>query len=234
MITVAGDVGSTGADRLVAAIEAAAAEREEVVLCLSGGTSPNAVLDHLPGRLSASLLARLRLTWTDERAVPYAGDWRTWDSAVNRRSAHERWLSRERAPVVEVPLWEGAGAPEDAAARFAARWASALGARIDVLLLGFGPDGHLASLFPDHPALSAPGVVVVVRDAPKPPPVRLSLTLPALRTAERVVGLATGADKGAALARARAGDVRLPLGRYVPPRVEWVVDRAAADALEST
>lgn len=233
MITVADDLGAVGADRLLAALSAVGACVDEVVLCLSGGTSPNAVLDRLPGRVPDPLRGRLRLTWTDERLVPYAGPWSTWDPAVNRRAAHERWLSRDATGVAEEPLWGGAGSPEAALAAFERRWA-ALGSRIDVLLLGFGPDGHLASLFPGHAALAATGPAALVTDAPKPPPARITLTLPALRTAQRVVGLCAGADKGSVLRRALAGDEALPLGRYVPRAVEWVVDRAAAEALEAS
>jgi 6-phosphogluconolactonase len=229
-----GDVGALGAEALVDALSAAAASREQVVLALSGGTSPNAVLEQLPGRLPAAVLAKLRLTWTDERVVPYGGAWSTWDPLVNRRAAHERWLCHLQSPVLEVPLWEGQGTSVQAAVRYTERWRGELGSRIDVLLLGFGPDGHLASLFPDHPGLDASDVITVVDDAPKPPPVRLSLTLPALRTADRVVGLATGRDKGSVLRRALDGDVRLPLGRYVPRAVVWVVDPPAAEALECT
>lgn len=233
MITVADDLGATGADLLLAALAEAGAPGDEVVLCLSGGTSPNAVLDRLPGRLPSDLRGRIRLTWTDERLVPYGGPWPGWDAAINRRAAHERWLSRDPGAVVEAPLWTGEGAPEAALAAWERRWA-ALGSRIDVLLLGFGPDGHLASLFPGHPALAATGPAVLVSDAPKPPAARISMTLPALATATRVVGLCAGAEKGGVLRRALAGDESLPLGRYVPRAVGWVVDRAAADALEGS
>ncbi len=230
-VTVAADVGAAAAERLVEALLAARGER--VVLGLSGGSSPDGVLAALPGRLPDGLLRRLVLVWVDERVVPYSGAWDTWDPQLNRRAVHERWLQHERVVVAEAPMWEGVGAPAEAADAFAARWARELGA-LDVWLLGFGPDGHVASLFPGHPALDAPGDVVLVTDAPKPPPVRLTLTLRALRTARRVIGLCTGADKGRALARALRGDEGLPLGRYGAPAVEWVVDRAAADALEQT
>src|SRR5437868_470543 len=75
----------------------------------------------------------------------------------------------------------------------------------DAILLGMGPDGHTASLFPYNPALDADGTVVGVRDAPKPPPERVSLSLEALNSAHRLVLLVTGTEKAPMLARVIAG-----------------------------
>lgn len=99
---------------------------------------------------------------------------------------------------------------------------------LDLVLLGMGPDGHTASLFPGHRALTAAGYAVAVHEAPKPPPDRVSLTLGALREARRVVFLVTGGDKAEALLRAQTGEV--PAGMI--PEAEFLVDRAAASLLE--
>jgi 6-phosphogluconolactonase len=97
-------------------------------------------------------------------------------------------------------------------------------APLDVVLLGVGEDGHTASLFPGHPELQAKGWAVGVRNSPKPPPDRVSLTLPALQGARRVIVLTTGAGKADAVAKARRGEV--PSGMIAGAK--WLIDRAAA------
>src|SRR5207249_10386351 len=113
---------------------------------------------------------------------------------------------------------EGAAAYEDVVRRVET---------LDLLLLGMGPDGHTASLFPGNPALEAGGLVVGVHDSPKPPPERISLTLAALRSARRVLILATGEDKAEAALRASRTEV--PSGMI--EHAVWMLDRAAASQL---
>jgi 6-phosphogluconolactonase len=104
----------------------------------------------------------------------------------------------------------------------------------DVLLLGIGPDGHVASLFPGLPALYDERPVVAVRGAPKPPPTRLTLTLPAIQCAREVWVLAAGADKAGAirLALSDVGPVQVPAaGARGRQRTLFLLDRAAASRL---
>lgn len=112
---------------------------------------------------------------------------------------------------------------------------------LDVVLLGMGPDGHVASLFEGHPALGVHGAATVaVHDSPKPPPVRVSLTLPALRAGREVWLLAAGRAKAAAVARALVPSGSAP-GRPEGPvpaalvggtcSTRWLLDEAAASLL---
>jgi 6-phosphogluconolactonase len=104
--------------------------------------------------------------------------------------------------------------------------------RFDVLMLGIGPDAHVASLFPGLPALyEEERTVVGVRGAPKPPPIRISLTLPAIRSASEVWILASGAEKAGAvrLALSEAGPVQVPAaGARGLSQTLFLLDRAAA------
>ncbi len=120
----------------------------------------------------------------------------------------------------------------DAAAEAYAR---ELGSTVfDVCLLGMGPDGHVASLFPEHPSSYAEGDVIAVRSSPKPPPERISLTLPVINRSREVWFLVSGSDKAAAakMALLGAGPVQVPAaGVAGAERTLWLMDRAAAAEL---
>jgi 6-phosphogluconolactonase len=181
-------------------------------LVLAGGTTPLRCYE---------LLADMDVRWGrvtvlfgDERCVPPDHP----DS--NYRMVRETLLSRV-APA-SVHRMAGELGPT-AAARDYERIVGFL-VPLDVVLLGVGEDGHTASLFPGHPALRADGWTTSIRNAPKPPPQRVTLTLAALRGARRVIVLATGAGKADAVARAKRHEV--PSGMIAGAR--WLIDRAAA------
>jgi 6-phosphogluconolactonase len=128
--------------------------------------------------------------------------------------------------------------PEAAAARYAS-WLAASARHedhgpvpeFDVLMLGIGPEGHVASLFPGMPALYDERPVVAVRGSPKPPPLRLSLTLPSIQAAREVWILASGAEKADAVAMALsdAGPVQVPAaGAKGRQRTLFLIDSDAA------
>src|SRR3712207_3994552 len=103
--------------------------------------------------------------------------------------------------------------PEDAADWYAGQLAAAAPEgeplpRIDVVLLGMGPEGHVASIFPGTPAVSDERPVVAVRDCPKLPPTRVSLGYPAINAAEEVWLLVSGSAKSPAVARALGSEER--------------------------
>jgi 6-phosphogluconolactonase len=184
-------------------------------LVLAGGTTP---------ARAYRLLAERPVDWGlvtvlfgDERCVPPD------DPESNYRAAREALL--DRVHPLSLHRMPGELGAEAAAALYEpiVRQLTPL----DLVLLGMGPDGHTASLFPGHPELQTEGCVVAVHDAPKPPPDRVSLTLSALREARRVVFIVTGADKAEPLALAERGEV--PSGMV--PGAEYIVDRAAAARL---
>jgi 6-phosphogluconolactonase len=137
--------------------------------------------------------SRVDFFWGDERAVPPS------DAASNYRLARDLWLEPACVPPERVHRMEAeARDPERAATAYADELVRVLGTppRLDFVLLGVGPDGHVCSLFPGHPLLGEERRwVASIADAPKPPPHRLSLTLPTLAAAEHVVVAALGGAK---------------------------------------
>jgi 6-phosphogluconolactonase len=183
---------------------------------------------------------RLDVWWGDERFLP-AGD-----PERNETLARDSLLDRvpvDPARVHPMPASDGPDGddPDAAAERYAAELRRAArpedhgpAPSFDVLLLGVGPDGHIASLFPGRPSLYEERPVVAVRAAPKPPPLRLSLTLPVIQAAREVWVVVSGEDKArvVAMALSGAGVQQVPAaGAHGRQRTLWLLDRPAASAL---
>lgn len=171
-------------------------------LVLAGGTTPIAAYALLRERGDVSWDG-VHLWYGDERCVK-----------PDHEDANHRAVA---AALGEAPgaIWHrmpGELGPEAGAAAYARTLADAgvgVGAvPFDLVLNGMGPDGHTASLFPDHPVLDADGQTAFVLDSPKPPPERITLTLAALNCGARLVLMATGAGKADALARVLEGPGR--------------------------
>ncbi len=230
------------ADRLVTRLVEAQADTGRAHVVLTGGGMGSAVLAALatgPGRDAVDWSA-VHVWWGDERFLPAGHPDRNETQA---RSALLDSLPLDPARVHAVPASDAPGVRDvdDAAARYAdelARVAADEGTgrdavpEFDVLMLGVGPDAHVASLFPEMAAAhETERTVVGVHGAPKPPPLRVTLTLPAIRRAEEVWLVAAGAEKAAAvgLALSGAGPVQAPAGSVTGRRsTVWLLDRAAA------
>ncbi|WP_394814407.1 6-phosphogluconolactonase [Streptomyces chisholmiae] len=190
------------AARLITTVQEAQAARGSASVVLTGGRNGNGLLAALAAAPAREAIdwSRLDLWWGDERFLP-AGD-----PDRNHTQAAAALLDAvplEPGRVHVMPASDGPyGTDAEAAAEAYAAELAAAGGPFDVLLLGVGPDGHVASLFPGLPGVrERDRTVVAVREAPKPPPTRLSLTLPAIATARQVWLLAAGADKATAAAR---------------------------------
>ena len=175
--------------------------------------------------------SRVEFWWGDERFLPDG------DPERNETQARDALLSHvdvDPARVHPMPADAGQGA-EAAAEAYAAELAAAGSPTFDVLMLGVGPDGHVASLFPGYPQVKITDVAAVaVHDSPKPPPTRVSLTLPAIDRAREVWFVVSGEDKADAVAKALSGgDVPAARPRGLD-RTLWLLDQAAAGGLSES
>jgi 6-phosphogluconolactonase len=229
---VIGDLGTLG-DRLAGVLEAGVrampGDRAAFTLALSGGS----VATELFPRLAAADVdwERTEFFWVDERAVPPASP------ESNYGVAAALWLWPAGVPPERIhPM----PADDPDLARAARRYSDELERRagrpprLDLVILGVGPDGHVASLFPGHPRLDSDALVVPVEDSPKPPRRRLSLTLPLLAGARRVVVGAFGESKAAAIhAALEEQDSPLPVARLarLASQPIFLLDASAASKL---
>jgi 6-phosphogluconolactonase len=203
---------------------------------LTGGTMGSAVLAAASrsSRLDRIDWSRVHFWWSDERFVPRGDDDR------NEKQARAALLDALDIPAANIHAVaasdEGIGL-DAAAARYAdelARFGEGeeLWPAFDVCFLGVGPDGHIASLFPDRPEiLITDRTVVPVRDSPKPPPDRVSMTRPVINGSKRVWMVISGSDKASALGLALAGAsyASVPAaGAKGRKRTVFFVDEAAA------
>jgi 6-phosphogluconolactonase len=185
-------------ERVERAFRSAVASRNRFGIALPGGSVATTFFPPLSG---ADLdWSRADFFWGDERAV--APD----DPESNFALARTLWLEPRKVPDRSIHRMHAEeGDLEQAAADYAREMVRRLGEppRLDVVLLGMGPDGHVCSLFPGHPLLDEEKRwVAPVLDSPKPPPRRLTLTMPVLAAAELVVVAALGDQKAEALRRA--------------------------------
>lgn len=239
VVADAAAVASEFADRLITRLTEAQSARGTASLVLAGGgvavAGLRAVAAH-PGRDGLDW-SQVDLWWGDERFV------RADDPERNAGQAREALLDALALDPARVHPMGASDGPdssaEQAAARYAQQLAQATGdgsaaPLFDVLLLGMGPEGHTASIFPDSSAAHDSRPVVAVHDCPKPPPTRLSMGLSALSSAREVWFLVSGASKAEAVGAALSGTdpVRVPAaGPRGRETTLWLLDAAAAGAL---
>jgi 6-phosphogluconolactonase len=218
--------------------QAAIADHGRFRVALSGGSTPRALHQRLaqsPLRESVDW-ANVHIFWGDERMVPPD------DIESSYRMARETLLAHVHIPAANIyPIPTVGATPEAAASAYEETLTAVFSAelpRFDLILLGLGPDGHTASLFPGQPEVVRPSaaLAVAVHNAPKPPPVRITFTYKLINAAANILFLVAGADKGVVLRevlRGPADPARLPAQGVRPERgaLVWLVDAAAAKEL---
>lgn len=229
-------LAAAAVEEFVRAALAAVAERGRFIVALSGGSTPLRAYRLLarrglltpPGPLPWS---SIQWFWGDERCVP----------PDDKQSNYGAWrAAMAGAPLVESSIHRILGElpPSDAADRYeeelraAFTTADAEPQRFDLVLLGLGADGHVASLFPASEGLEERERWVIAPRTYPPGPARVSLTLPPIESARRIVCLVSGAEKAAALQRVLEGPRSAPFlpAQAISPRGDmlWLADAAAA------
>ena len=209
------ELARSAADHLAARIGEYTEHNGVCRVALPGGRTPARCL---------ALLAQASLPW--KRVHWYVGDERCYPTGHEERNdvmLESALWSRIDAPAENRHPMAAELGPEAAAMHYSDEIRAA--DRLDLVLLGMGEDGHTASLFPGNAALEDTRPAVPVRQAPKPPPERVSLGLGTLRSASERIVLVAGQDKRDALRRIGAGE-RLPIARVGP--LLWFMDAAAA------
>ena len=216
------ELAATAAAWTAERITTAVGERGACYLALAGGETPRRCYERLarPPYGDGLPWRSVFIYWSDERQVPLD------DPASNYAMAKAALLDHVAIPPEQIfPL---VGDPTPALRRIPADdrgWP-----RLDVIHLGLGEDGHTASLFPGSDALDEQRALVrAIHNAPKPPPDRLTLTLPVLNAARAVLFMVQGASKREALARVLRRDPALPASRVQPVdgELHFVVDQEA-------
>ena len=208
-------------------LENAAQSQPTVTLALPGGRSPGPIVNALASMLDDDLRQKLHIFWVDERVQP-AGH-----ADRNDHSVLKAWSDGGPLPVHVHAMVNNVDRPQEDAAQYRDLLHQyCVNGQLDVCLLGMGEDGHIASLFPNHVGLGEQESVFVVTDSPKPPPLRLTLSLPMLSQAQHRILLAFGADKGKVVGRIRQ-DERGPIfpASMLPIEgTQWFLDDAAEEA----
>jgi 6-phosphogluconolactonase len=239
-LTTPGDLFQAAAEEILRAADDAVAQRGRFTIALSGGSTPRNLYTLIAANAGASLpWDQMFFFWGDERHVPPD------DPDSNYRMAKETLLSKAPIPPgnafpipAENPDAAAAAEAYEQTLRKFFDLAPGEFPRFDLILLGIGPDGHTASLFPDTVALQERSRLVVANWVEKLKTDRITLTLPVLNAARRVAFLVSGIDKAAALHEVLEGNG--PAEKYPSKLVQpsagkliWFVDRAAASELST-
>ena len=214
-----------GAESIGKKIASAVQARGRAAIALSGGSTPGPVYEELGSSDLAAKIAwtQLEIFFADERAVPV-------DHPESNYRLVKETLLKDHPEALGQAYRMPADAPDRAEA--AKRYGRRMPDPLDVLVLGMGPDGHTASLFPGSAALDETEARVVAVTAPKPPPERMTITPVVIARSRSIVMLVSGAEKAPMVARALSGIVDpKSVPAQLARRAVWVLDKSAASNL---
>jgi 6-phosphogluconolactonase len=227
------ELSAAAAGAFAEAARRAVRERGRFSVALAGGETPRTLYRSIAARFRESIpWSGVHLFWSDERFVPPE------DAESNFRMVREPLLEGVPIPQDNVHRPETElGDPDECARRYESAVRSFSGSeppRFDWTLLGLGEDGHVASLFPGSPALEeSERLVVAIRESPKPPPVRITMTLPLINKSREIHFLVSGRGKhGILFDVLRGSENGLPARRVQPVEgsLHWWLDRPAASS----
>lgn len=239
-LTTPQELFAAAAEEVVHAANEAVAQRGRFTIALAGGSTPKSLYNLVATNARTTLpWDRMFFFWGDERHVPPI------DPESNYRMAEEAMLSKVPVPPgnvfrIKTENPEAAAAAEDYEKAIRKFFGLEPGQfpRFDLILLGMGPDGHTASLFPGTTALQEKSRLVVANWVEKMKTHRITLTLPVLNAARCVTFLVSGTDKAPALKAVLEENV--PAEQYPAKLIKpsdgkliWLIDRAAASQLTS-
>lgn len=223
-------------DFIVAAAKKAAEDHDHFSVGLSGGSVAKIVSQGLRGRSDIDWM-KWHVFYCDERHVPFDSEDST-HAFIKRELLDHVSVAADHVYAID-PTLDVSGAAEDYIRKIRTLYPGDALPAFDLLILGMGPDGHTCSLFPGHPGLQEQAKVVIpITDSPKPPPARITLTLPVLNSAKCVAVISTGASKADAVKgclEPGEGQEPLPAGRARPTNGElhWFLDEGAASKLQN-
>ena len=225
-------VGRAFLARLRALIDEAQG-RARVNLAISGGAVATSLLPSLLPRVGQVGWSRVRVWFVDERFVPAGhadrNDDQAWEGFFHAASGVE--LVRMPTSDTSAP---GGGCLDAATSAFEATWTELMGTgSFDVALIGMGPDGHICSLFPGRVDLEEHSPILAIRNSPKPPPERITVSMPVMRACPEVWLTTAGEGKAEAVGRAFAGasPLDLPVAGILGPSTRVYLDQAAASQI---
>ncbi|MGH7494355.1 MAG: 6-phosphogluconolactonase [bacterium] len=226
---------AAASELIATAVTQAVHEHGKCAVALAGGNTPRAVYEALASENYGKIIPwrDLHLFWGDERMVPPDHE------LSNFRMANEAWLQHVQVPVENIHRIKGELAPAEAARDYRAemqRYFKNRAPSFDLILLGLGEDGHTASIFPQTDAVFENSQTAIAVFAPQMKQWRVTLTLPVINQARKIVFLVAGKAKaqiGAAVLQLEKFEIKWPASMVQPIQgdLHWLLDADAASLL---